>query len=80
MFALGAICSGGHGGEPNPAAAERWFRAAAELGHGAAQMMLGRYLMAGVTHEPTPDEGRQWLERAAAQGVSEAQADINALA
>ena len=25
--------------------AQRWFRAAAELGHGYAQLMLGRYMM-----------------------------------
>ena len=30
------------------------FRKAAELRHAAAQMMLGLYLMAGVTGEPCP--------------------------
>ena len=39
-------------------------------------MMLGRYLVAGVTGEPLPDEGRVWLERAVAQGMTEAEADL----
>ena len=50
------------------------FRKAAELGHAAAQMMLGaRHLVAGVTGEPLPDKHRVGLERAVAQGMTEAE-------
>ena len=51
MFALGALHGGGHGLPTDRAIAQRWFRAAAELGHGHAQLMLGRYLAAGVAGE-----------------------------
>jgi TPR repeat protein len=54
-------------------------RAAAERGHGHAQMMLARYLAEGAAGEPHHAEARVWLERAAAQGVSEAQVDLAAL-
>ncbi len=40
------------------AAAQRWFRAAAQLGHGQAQLMLGRYLAEGVDGEPDAAEAR----------------------
>ena len=53
-------------------AAQRWFRAAAERGHGHAQMMLGRYLARGLAGERDPAEARIWLERAVAQGLPEA--------
>ena len=60
----------------SPDIALRWFRAAAELGHGHAQMMLGRYLSGGLTGEPDRAEARLWLERAVAQGVPEAENDL----
>ena len=44
MFALGALYAGGHDLPEDRMTAQRWFRAAAELGHGQAQLMLGRYL------------------------------------
>jgi hypothetical protein len=46
------------------------------LGHGQAQLMLGRYLASGVAGEPNPEEAREWLERAVAQGVDDAQHDL----
>jgi uncharacterized protein len=52
--------------------AQQWFRAAAERGHGPAQLVLGRYLTSGIAGDLDPEEGRQWLERASAQGVTEA--------
>jgi uncharacterized protein len=55
------------------AIAQRWFRAAAELGHGHAQLMLGRYLASGAAGKPNPVEARLWLERAIAQ---DAEADL----
>src|ERR1700758_1258717 len=58
---------------PNRVAAQRWFRAAAELGHGHAQLMLARYLASGAAGEVNPVETRHWLERAAEQGIPEAE-------
>ena len=49
------------------------------LGHGQAQLMLGRYLAEGVAGEPNPSTARSWFEQAAAQGIEEAQADLAAL-
>src|SRR5262249_29289095 len=76
MFALGAMHAGGHNLPVNRTASQRWFRAAAELGHGHAQLMLGRYLSSGVAGQHDPAQARFWLERALAQGVSEAQPDL----
>ncbi len=79
MFALGALHAGSHDVPEDRAAAQRWFRAAAELGHGHAQLMLARYLASGAAGEPDPAEARVWLERAVAQGVAEAQDDLATL-
>ena len=70
MFAVGALFAGGHSLPADRQTAQQWFRAAAELSHGHAQMMLGRYLMGGLAGELNPEEGRRSLERAAAQGVA----------
>jgi hypothetical protein len=78
MFALGALYSGSHGVPKDRTAARRWFHAAAELGHGQAQLMLGRYLIAGEGGTSNKAEGLEWLERAMAQGVAEAEYDITA--
>ena len=53
MFALGALFGGGHDLPGDRPQAQRWFRPAAELGHAHAQMMLGRYLAAGVAGQRT---------------------------
>jgi uncharacterized protein len=76
MFALGAVAAGGHDLPTDREAAQRWFRAAAELGHGHAQLMLGRYLLGGLAGDRNPTEGRAWLERAAAQGIADAEAEL----
>jgi TPR repeat protein len=76
MFAIGAVFSGGHDLPGDRPTAQGWFRAAAELGHGHAQLMLGRYLTAGLAGELNPDEGRLWLERAATQGIADAEFDL----
>ena len=76
MFALGALHGGGHGLPKDRRTAQNWFRAAAMLGHGQAQLMLGRYLASGAGEELNPEEAREWLERAAAQGVADAQHDL----
>ena len=76
---LGALFAGGHDLPADRQTAQRWFRAAAELGHGQAQLMLGRYLTNGLAGDLEPDEGRLWLERAAAQGTAEAESEVAAL-
>jgi TPR repeat protein len=58
MFALGAMYRGGYDIPADPVAAEKWFRAAAELGHGHAQLILARYLAIDVTGEPDRAEAR----------------------
>jgi TPR repeat protein len=58
MFALGAMYSGGHNCPVDRAEAQRRFRAAAELGHGQAQLMLARYLRSGVAGERNLAEAR----------------------
>jgi TPR repeat protein len=73
MFALGTLNSGGHNLPVDRRVAQRWFRAAAERGHGHAHMMLGRYLVKRVAGELNPVEGRLWLERAIAQGMRRSQ-------
>jgi TPR repeat protein len=73
MFALGALHGGGHGLRQT---AQRWFRAAAELGHGHAQLILARYLASGAAGERNPAEARLWLERAIAQRIPEAETDL----
>jgi uncharacterized protein len=77
MFALGALHGGGHDLSMDRKIAQRWFRAAAELGHGQAQLMLGRYLAGGVAGERNTVEGLEWLGRAAAQGIADAESDAN---
>ena len=79
MFALGALYGGGHDIPWDRAAAEKWFRQAAERGHAHAQMMLGRYLARGLAGNQSPTEARFWLQKALAQGLQEAQADLDAL-
>jgi hypothetical protein len=61
------------------ASPQRWFRAAAELGHGHAQLMLGRYLGSGAAGKPNRAEACLWLERALAQGIPDAEADLTEL-
>ena len=79
MFATGALLGGGHDVPMDRPAAQRWFRAAAEHGHGHGQMMLGRYLARGLAGPRNPAEARVWLERAVAQGLTDAKADLAAL-
>ena len=80
MFAIGAMNGGGHDVPTDRAAAQRWFRAAAERGHAHAQMMLGRYLARGLAGEHATRWRRGiWLERAVAQGLAEASADLAGL-
>jgi TPR repeat protein len=68
--------SGGHAIPVDRSKAERWFRAAAERGHGQAQLMLGRYLRSGAAGHSDLKEASQWLEMAAAQGIVDADAEL----
>ena len=80
MFALGALCGGGHEVPQDRARAQHWFRAAAERGHPHAQMMLGRYLARGLAGQKDLAQARAWLEKAASQGLDEANRDLASLA
>ena len=79
MFALGAMHGGGHEVPWNRAEAQTWFHAAAERSHPHAQLMYGRYLARGLAGRTDPVEARIWIGRALAQGLTEAQIDLNAL-
>jgi TPR repeat protein len=79
MFALGAIYGGGKNFPADRVTAQRWLHAAGELGHGHAQLMLGRYLTSGAAGNQNHQEARIWLERAIAQGVADAEPDLAAL-
>ncbi len=79
MFALGALHGGGHDVPTARDQAIIWFRAAAELGHPMAALMLGRYLRKGLAGPADPVEARRWLEFAHQHGVAEAQADLAGL-
>ena len=70
--------AGGHDVPADAKLAQQWFRAAAELGHGHAQLMLAKYLLIGADGG-TVAEARLWLERAAAQGIADAEAELEAL-
>jgi TPR repeat protein len=74
------MCGGGKNVPIDRGTAQRWFRAAAELGHGHSQLMLARYLASGAARKSNPVEARIWLERAVAQGVLEAARDLAELA
>ena len=56
--------------------AQRWFREAAKLGNGHAQLMMARCLAEGFAGEPNPTEALGWLELAAEQGVEEARQEL----
>jgi TPR repeat protein len=70
----------GRGGPADIATAVELFeKAAAELGRGQAQVMLGRHLAQGAAGEPNPEAARRWLEQAAAQGIEEAKGGLATL-
>ena len=54
-------------------------REAAERGHGYGQLMLGQYLAQGLAGPRDTIEARLWFERAIAQGIGEAQGELDAL-
>ncbi|MFI4908723.1 MAG: tetratricopeptide repeat protein [Steroidobacterales bacterium] len=56
----------------NPAKATAWIRSAAECGVAAAQLRLGRILLAGSAVEQDERAAFVWFGRAAAQGDTEA--------
>jgi TPR repeat protein len=80
MFALGALYGGGHDIAVDRALAARWFRAAAELGHPIASLMLGRYLRKGLGVEADPVEAARWFNQALKLGVEAAAEDLAAMA
>jgi TPR repeat protein len=68
QYDLGALYATGDWAGPKDAAeARRWYRRAAEQGHGGAQSNLGAMLLDGEGGEIDEVEGLRWLEAAAAQ-------------
>ena len=55
------------------------LRPAAELGHGHAQLMLGRYLRSGAGEPQNLREAQYWFESAIEQGILEAEAELTEL-
>jgi TPR repeat protein len=79
LFGAAAILGGGHGLPADREAAARYYRAAAERRHSAAQLMLGRYLLQGLAGEKDPVQGRFWLQQAADGGSEQAARELAAL-
>ena len=52
---------------------------AAQKKHPHAQLMVGRYLAQGAAGRTDPREAMQWLRRAKAQGITDADQDIQRL-
>jgi TPR repeat protein len=78
MFATGVVYGGVHGVPANHGAAQHWFRAAAEHGHPAAQMMLERHVAANAADQADPDDVRHRTGEAPAEGPNEAGKDVAA--
>jgi len=73
------MLGGGHEVPENRAEAFDWFMRAATKKHPHAQLMVGRYLAYGVAGRKDSAEALVWLKRARAQGVLEADHDIEPL-
>jgi TPR repeat protein len=76
MFATSVVYGGVHGVPANHGAAQHWFRAAAEHGHPAAQMMLERHVTANAADQADPDDVRHRPGKAPAEGPNEAGEDV----
>ena len=79
MFALGAMYGGGHEIATNRELSLACYRAAAELDHPMAALMLGRYLARGIATPVDLVEARHWFTQALNGGIAEAQNDLNGL-
>ena len=75
QYLLGRACVKGAAGEPNSIEAAKWFRKAAEAGHGGAQWELTRQLQA-VPGSAYAGEIFKWSLKAAEQGIAEAQHNL----
>ena len=63
----------GDGVRQDKTEAERWWRKAAEQGHGQAQTVLGAMYLDGEGVPQDKSEAVKWLRKAAQQGYSVAQ-------
>lgn len=82
MYRAGMACLRGEHGAPLDAnAAKTWLREAAEMGHGAAQAMLGRIIVdemealreqAHAHDYQAAAEAERWLKQASDQGETDA--------
>jgi len=65
QYYLAGMYLDGQGGEKNERQAVRWFKLAAEKGHGPAQAAFGQLLFEGVGVARNPTRGLMWLDLAA---------------
>ena len=78
-FGLGAMLGGGHDVPEQRDEAFEWFMRAATKKHPHAQLMVGRYLAYGAAGRTDTAAAINWLRRARAQGVTEADRDLERL-
>src|SRR5205814_1239107 len=89
-FQLGHFYSEDYGDGPNFAEVERCYRAAAEAGHLASQLVLARNYLSGSwgrrddveaagSFRRAAEAARRWFEQAASQGHAAAQPRLAAL-
>lgn len=69
----------GVGQPPNHAVAAKWFRRAAELGHGPAQYNLGSLYEEGRGVAQDYAEAARWYQKATGQGIPQAQYALGVL-
>ena len=69
---LGLCYYNGHGVEPNPAEAVRWFRLAAKQKNAEAEFYMGRAYNTGAGVKKDDEVAYAWFERAAQKGHEQA--------
>lgn len=79
-FGVGAMLGGGHDVPEQREEAFEWFMRAATQRHPHAQLMVGRYLAYGAAGRTDRAAAINWLRRARAQGIFEAERDLERLA
>ena len=70
---------GGQGPQQNLEQALKWYRAAADRDHAAAQNMLGTLYLTGNGVERSPEKAEHWWRKAAEQGYAPAQYNLGGM-
>lgn len=76
QYRVAIMCQNGLGGIPNPDAAARWMRAAADQGHAMAQHGLGFMFLEGECLDQDARQAAHWFELAANQGLAGSQTTL----